>query len=160
MLKMVTALEKALERDIRELPWMTEATKKRALEKLHAIRNKIGFPDKWRDYSTLEIVRGDAMGNAIRANLFETRRDLAKIGKPVDRAGDGFTPEQRIFLGWAQVWCQNVRPEEARRRVITDPHSPGRYRVIGVVSNTPEFRQAFGCKTGQPMAPEKACRVW
>jgi endothelin-converting enzyme/putative endopeptidase len=298
MLKMVVALEKALERDIHELSWMTEATKKRALEKLQAIRNKIGYPDKWRDYSTLEIVRGDAMGNAIRANVFETKRDLAKIGKPVDRtewfmtpptvnayysggrneivfpagilqppffdkemddavnfggigavighelthgfddqgrkfdaqgnlrdwwtpedgkafeerarcvdeqysdyvaiddmklngkltlgenvadnggvriaymalmdtlAGaqakpiNGFTPEQRLFLGQAQIWCQNVRPEEARRRVITDPHSPGRYRVIGVVSNTPEFQKAFRCKPGQPMAPEKACRVW
>lgn len=299
MLKLVAALEKALEQDIKSVPWMTEATKKKALEKLHAIRNKIGYPEKWRDYSKLRIVAGDALGNFFRAQVHEFEYQLAKIGKRVDpnewqmtpptvnayyhplenninfpagilqppffdpklddapnygaiggvighelthgfddmgrkfaangnledwwtpedaaafekraqcfveqysaytavdgvklngkltlgenvadngglrlalmalrdvlaegngqkRIG-GFTPEQRLFLGWAQVWCSNATDESKRLQAQTDPHSLGRYRVNGVVSNMPEFQQAFQCKPGQPMAPEKRCRVW
>jgi putative endopeptidase len=301
MLKMVHALENALRRDITDLPWMTEATKKQALLKLAAIRNKIGYPDKWRDYSKLKVVRGDLLGNVFRATEFESNRQLEKIGKPVDReewgispptvnayyngshnevvfpAGilqppffdqsmddpinlgaiglgighelthgfddqgrkfdpkgnlrdwwtaedgkefekrasciadeyssfiavddlhlngrltlgentadnggarialmalhdlmaeakqdpnrktDGYTPDQRFFLGFGRVWCENITPELARLGVRTDPHSPGRWRVNGVVRNMPEFQKAFGCKPGQPMAPENACRVW
>jgi endothelin-converting enzyme/putative endopeptidase len=297
-LAMVRALEKALERDIQQLDWMTPATKKRALEKLHAISNKIGYPEKWREY-TFDVKKGDLLGNSQRANVFEFKRDMAKIGKPVDKtewfmtpptvnayydpqnnninfpagilqppfydnklddavnfgaigavighelthgfddeggrfdakgnldnwwtetdakefakrtecidkqysqyvalddlklngkltlgenvadngglriaymalldtlAGktadkiDGFTPEQRLFLGWGQIWCVGYRDEALRLRVQTDPHSPGRYRVNGVVSNMPEFYKAFGCQAGQPMVRgANACRVW
>jgi putative endopeptidase len=300
--KMVAALEAALERDLKTLPWMTDATKTQALGKLHAIANKIGYPDRWRDYSSLRIARGDALGNELRAEEFEVRRDLAKIGRTLDRsewsmspptvnayysalqnninfpagilqppfydnamddavnfggigavighelthgfddqgrkfaangdlsdwwteedakefekragciadeysgftvAGDvhvngkltlgentadnggvriaymalmqtladaagkrapgvidGFTPEQRFFLGFGQVWCQNETEESARLRANVDPHSPGRYRVNGVVANMPEFQQAFGCKAGDAMVRENACRVW
>ena len=73
---------------------------------------------------------------------------------------DGFTPEQRVFLGWGQVWCQNQRPEALRLMAQTNPHSPGRYRVNGVVSNMPEFRKAFSCKPDAPMVRQNACRVW
>jgi predicted metalloendopeptidase len=92
MLKMVDALEKSLDQDIRNLPWMTEDTKKQAKVKLDAIRNKIGYPDVWRDYSSLTITRGDSVGNLLRANEFEARRQIAKIGKPVDRQEWGMTP--------------------------------------------------------------------
>jgi len=301
MLKMVEALEKSLHKDISELPWMTEETKKQALIKLAAIRNKIGYPDKWRDYSKLSIVRGDLLGNLARASEFETNRQVQKIGKPVDklefgmtpptvnayysgthneivfpagilqppffdktmddavnfggiglvighelthgfddegrkfdpkgnlrdwwtekdgtefekRAGcidqeysgfvavddlhlngkltlgentadnggariglmalhemmaeskqdpkktiDGYSPDQRYFLGFARVWCENITPETERINVRTDPHSPGRWRVNGVVRNMPEFQKAFGCKPGTPMAPANACHVW
>ena len=300
MLKMVDALEKALHRDISELPWMTEETKKQALIKLAAIRNKIGYPDKWRDYSKLEIVRGDLLGNDQRAAAFESNRQLQKIGKPTDkaewditpptvnayyngsrneivfpagilqppffdrsmddavnmggiglvighelthgfddegrkydpkgnlrdwwtakdatefekRAGcvadeyssftsvddlklngrltlgentadnggarialmalhelmaqnkepekpiDGYTPDQRFFLGFGRVWCENITPELLRQSVRVDPHSPGRWRVNGVVQNMPEFQKAFGCKPNQPMVSQNACRVW
>jgi predicted metalloendopeptidase len=301
MLKMVDALESALKHDINDLPWMTDTTKKEGLVKLAAIRNKIGYPDKWRDYSKLTIKRGDLLGNLARASEFESNRQLQKIGKPVDRnefgmtpptvnayysgsqneivfpAGilqppffdrtlddainmggiglvighelthgfddqgrkfdpkgnlrdwwtaedgkefekrvgcvsdeyssftavddlklngkltlgentadnggarialmalhdlmaqakqdpekkiDGYTPDQRFFLGFGRVWCQNTTPELSRMLVRVDPHSPGRWRVNGVVRNMPEFQKAFGCKTGQPMAPENACRVW
>ena len=85
MLKMVDALEKSLGADIKDLPWMSEETKKQAKTKLDAIRNKIGYPDTWRDYSSLAIVRGDLLGNYLRANEFESRRDINKIGKPLDR---------------------------------------------------------------------------
>jgi predicted metalloendopeptidase len=73
---------------------------------------------------------------------------------------DGFTPEQRFFLGFAQVWCENMRPEEARTRAMTDPHSPGRFRVNGTVVNMPEFQQAYSCKADQPMVHVNSCRVW
>jgi putative endopeptidase len=302
MLKMVDALEQSLDTDIQGLSWMTEETKKQAKIKLQAIRNKIGYPDAWRDYSSLTVVRGDLLGNFLRANEFESRREIAKIGKPLDRkewgmtpptvnayysssyneivfpAGilqppffdkkmddavnfggiglvighelthgfddqgrkfdpqgnlhdwwtpedgkefekrvscvadeyssfvavddlklngrltlgentadnggarialmalermiaedktgkegekiDGYTPEQRFFLGFARVWCEKRRPESARMQVTTNPHSPGKWRVNGVVQNMPEFQQAWGCKAGQPMVSANACHVW
>jgi putative endopeptidase len=302
MLKMVDALEKSLDQDIRNLPWMTEDTKKQAKIKLDAIRNKIGYPEVWRDYGSLKIVRGDLLGNFLRANEFEARRQIAKIGKPVDRqewqmtpptvnayyssshneivfpagilqppffdkqaddavnfggigmvighelthgfddqgrkfdpqgnlrdwwtaqdgtefekragciadeysnfvavddlklngkltlgentadnggarialmaleqmmagnpAGDaaqtidGYTPQQRFFVGAGRAWCEKRRPEYSRMLVSVDPHSPGKYRINGVVRNMPEFQKAFNCKAGQPMVPENVCRVW
>ena len=298
MAVMVAALEKALEKDIQGLSWMQEATRKRGLEKLKAIANKVGYPDKWRDYTSVRIDREDAVGNAARAAAYEFRRDLNKIGKPVDRAEwqmspptvnayyspllndinfpvgilqppffdnamddavnfggigavighelthgfddsgrkfdalgnmtdwwtdadgkqfeeksqcmvdqyasytavedvkldgkltlgenvadngglriahmalqetlagktpapvDGFTADQRLFLGWAQIWCQNATPEVSRLLAKTDPHSPGRWRTNGTVSNMPEFQKAFSCKAGDPMVSAKPCRVW
>jgi endothelin-converting enzyme/putative endopeptidase len=288
MLELVAAIEKAMEADLNSLTWMGPETKKRAFEKLRAVTNKIGYPDRWRDYSGLRIVAGDALGNSLRANAFEAAYQLAKIGKPVDPkewgmtpptvnayynpsmnninfpAGilqppffdakaddavnygaigaviahelthgfddqgrqydakgnladwwtaedgkefekrsqcfvdqyaaytavadvklngkltlgenvadnggvrlalmaleanaaarnaapiDGFTPVQRLFLSWGQVWCQNVTEEAARLRAATDPHSQGRYRVNGVVVNMPEFQKAFSCQPGSP----------
>ncbi len=299
VLGMVEEIEKMLNQDIRSLDWMTPATKQQALSKLQAVTNKIGYPDKWRDYSSVKIVRGEAVGNDERATEFEVHRDLNKIGKPMDRsewsmtpptvnayynplendinfpAGilqppffddhmdaavnygaigsimghelthgfddqgrqfdaqgnlhnwwtpadaaefekraecfikeysaftpvddvhlngkltlgentadnggvhlafmalmksldgkpqppkiDGFTAQQRFFLGYAQVWCQNVRPEAARMRAQIDPHSDGRDRVNGVLGNMPEFAGAFACRAGQPMVHAPACRVW
>ncbi len=297
-LKMTQAIERAMERDLRQLSWMSEPTRQQALAKLHAVVNKIGYPDQWRDYTGLTVVRGDLLGNGERANEFEFLRNIRKIGRPVDRGewyltpptvnanydvqnnsvnfpagqlqppafdprmddapnyGDaggiighelthgfddegrqfdaqgnlrdwwqpqddrefkqraqcivdqyaqytavedvkinskltlgedvadlgglilaymawkdetgnrkltpieGFTPEQRFFIGYAQGWCSNIRPQAARMRAMTDPHSPPQYRTNGVVANLPEFQAAFKCKTGQPMAPEKRCRVW
>ncbi|MBZ5647276.1 MAG: M13 family metallopeptidase [Acidobacteriia bacterium] len=297
-LRMVQEIEKAMDDDVKSLDWMQPATKQQALTKLHAVANKIGYPDKWRDYSALNIVRGDAPGNVQRGIAFEFRRQLGKIGKPVDhtewdmtpptvnayynpqmndinfpagvlqpplfdprmddapnygntggtighelthgfddegrqfdaqgnlrdwwtaqdskafeqRAGcivdqyaqytivddikinskltegedvadlgglllawmawkdhtrnmklqpiDGLTPEQRFFIGYGQSWCTNERDEIKRLRATIDPHSPAKYRTNGVVSNMPEFREAFRCKPGQPMVREKACRVW
>jgi endothelin-converting enzyme/putative endopeptidase len=70
------------------------------------------------------------------------------------------TTEQQFFLGYAQNWCSNERPEFIRMLAQVDPHSPDALRVKGVLVNTPEFAKAFGCKAGQPMAPVKSCRVW
>lgn len=81
-------------------------------------------------------------------------------GKPRPKNIDGFTPEQRFFLGWAQVWAQNVRPEEARRRVRTDSHPLGKFRVNGPLSNMPAFAAAFGCKPGDPMVRTERCQIW
>jgi endothelin-converting enzyme/putative endopeptidase len=297
-LKMVNELEAALKSDISDVSWMTPDTKKQALDKLAHIANKIGYPDKWRDYGTLTIVRGDALGNSWRANEFEFKRELNKIGKPVDRSewgmtpptvnayynpqenninfpagilqppfynpkiddavnygaigavighelthgfddsgsqfdaegnlrnwwtdkdrqqfdqlegclvneydgfvavddvhlkgkltlGEntadngglhiahmalldvlattpekptgGYSPDQRFFVGWAQVWCENERPEFSRMMAQVNEHSPGKYRVNGVVGNMPEFQKAFGCKPDAPMMRKPACRVW
>ncbi len=73
---------------------------------------------------------------------------------------DGFTPEQRVFLGWAQVWCENARPEAERMKAQTNPHSSNKYRVNGPLSNMPEFAKAFQCKANAPMLRQNACRVW
>src|SRR5215467_4758461 len=269
-----------------------------AKEQALTIVNQIRYPDKWRDYSKLEIVRGDNLGNVTRSREFEFNRQLAKIGKPVDKgewdmtaptvnayynpqmndinfpAGvlqppafdpnsdaapnygdtggtvghelthgfddegrqfdaqgnlrdwwtpedgkefekrascisdqysryvivddvkingkltlgedvadlgglmlaymawkedtknqkldpiDGLTPEQRFFVGYGQSWCGQVRDESKRLRATVDPHSPDRYRTNGVVSNMPEFQEAFHCKAGAPMVRENRCRVW
>ncbi len=299
-LKMTLGIEDAMAERIEQLDWMSPQTKQQALNKLHSIRNKIGYPDKWRDYSSVTIVRDDFYGNAERAEQFENHREFNKIGKPVDRsewdmtpptvnayynpqmndinfpAGvlqpplydaklddapnygntgstighelthgfddegrqydakgnlkdwwttqdaaqfvkhadcvvdqyaqyvvvddihinskltegedvadlggtvlayialknadkgekltdrDNLTPDQRFFVGLAQWACANERPEDQRARAITDPHSPPKYRINGVVVNMPEFGTAFGCKAGSPMVKpaDKVCKVW
>ena len=90
--RMVKQIESAMEADIHTLPWMSPGTKPLALVKLRAVANKVGYPDKWRDYSKLEVIRGDEMGNVLRARQFEFARQLAKIGKPVDRGEWDMTP--------------------------------------------------------------------
>ena len=89
---MTKEIELAMENDLKQLPWMGDETRKRALDKLHSIVNKVGYPDKWRDYSALSITAGDFGGNVLRASQFEDRRQLAKIGKPLDRGEWGMTP--------------------------------------------------------------------
>ena len=91
-LELTHDIEAAMDRDIDQLAWMSPATKTKAKEKLRSVANKIGYPDKWRDYSKLEVVRGDALGNAQRASAFEVHREIDKIGKPVDRGEWGMTP--------------------------------------------------------------------
>jgi predicted metalloendopeptidase len=299
-LDMVKNLEAALKDDIGTLSWMSPETKKQALTKLEAFLNKIGYPDKWRDYSSLQIDRGPYVLNRAHADLFEAKRDLNKIGKPVDRmewimspptvnayynplineivfpagilqppffdpeaddaynyggmgsvighemshgfddtgaqfdasgnlknwwteddlknfkaraqcvinqfngfevekglnvngnlvvgesigdlgglviayaafqkatAGkpkkviDGFTPEQRFFLGYARGWATNMRPELARLITKTNPHPLPKFRVNGPLSNMPQFAEAFSCKAGDPMvrAEKDRCQIW
>jgi endothelin-converting enzyme/putative endopeptidase len=91
-LAMVKDIESAMEKDIQQLTWMTDPTRQKAIEKLHAVANKIGYPDKWRDYSSYQVVRGDALGNLMRGAEFESHRQIAKIGKPVDKGEWGMTP--------------------------------------------------------------------
>ena len=303
MLELVKNVQEAMADSIKSRDWMDDATKQEALKKLAAFTVKIGYPDKWRDYSTLKIDKGPYVLNAARAAMFEVDRLLKKIGKPVDRsewgmspptvnayynpnlneivfpAGilqppffnakaddainyggigaviaheishgfddqgrqfdatgnlrdwwtaesaakykeradkivkqyaeyeplpghqingeltlgeniaddggvklafaafqkalaknpqareqkiDGFTPEQRFFLGWAQVWRSNIRDEALKLRLVTDPHSPGKYRCNGPLSNTPEFRQAFNLPDNCPMvrSPDQIVSIW
>ena len=85
---------------------------------------------------------------------------LAGPGATAQPRVDGFTPEQRLFLGWAQGWCENARPETERVKAAINPHSSNRYRVNGPSSNMPEFQKAFSCKLDAPMVRQNACRVW
>lgn len=295
--EMIRNLREALGGRISELPWMGDETKAKALAKLEAFTPKIGYPDEWRDYSSVDVVPGDFFGNVSRAREFEARRNLAKLGHPPDKkewgmtpstvnayynplrneivfpAGimqpplfdgeaddavnygamgavighemghgfddqgsrfdaegrmanwwtdedraeferraqrmveqysayealpglnvngqltlgenigdlgglvtaydafmaaleahpvgeiDGFTPQQRFFLSWAQSWRRNQRDESLRVQVNTDPHSPARFRTNGPVSNMPEFAEAFRCEAGDPMVRPDSLRV-
>jgi predicted metalloendopeptidase len=302
-LEMVNNLKEALADRIKSVDWMDAQTKKEALKKLAAFTVKIGYPDKWRDYSLLKIDRGPYVLNVIRGDKFETTRELKKIGKPVDRsewgmtpptvnayynpnmneivfpAGilqppffnpnaddavnyggigavighemthgfddqgrqydpvgnlrdwwtkesaeaykkrsqaivdqysayeplpglhingeltqgeniadngglkisyaafqkalakhpeeadkkiDGFTPDQRFFLAWAQIWRNNQRPQDLKLRLNTDPHSPGEFRCNGPLSNMPEFQKAFNLPADCPMVrpPDKRAAIW
>ena len=85
---------------------------------------------------------------------------LAEENKSTTDKIDGYTPAQRYFISWGQVWCENTREQAARLRAKTDPHSSGQWRVNGTVENFDEFGKAFGCKVGQPMMPANSCRVW
>jgi putative endopeptidase len=302
MKELVNNLIVALREDIPTLGWMSEPTRKAAIAKLNAFAVKIGYPDKWRDYSSLKIERASLIDNLLRSSEFERQRNLSKIGRPVDRtewgmtpptvnaynnslmneivfpAGilqppyfdltgddainygaigavighemshgfddqgrkfdlngnltdwwtaedaknytdratcveqqfssfrveevglnqngklvlgesigdlgglkiawlafqksmqgkprpaniDGFTPEQRFFLGWAQVWGRRQTPEAMRQQILTDPHPLGRFRTNGPLSNMPQFAEAFSCQAGDPMVrpPDKRCQVW
>jgi endothelin-converting enzyme/putative endopeptidase len=93
-LEMVADIEHAMDRDIDSLDWMSAPTKVRAKEKLHGIANKIGYPDKWRDYSALIISPTDPVTNELNANIFESDRELNKIGKPVDHGEWSMTPPE------------------------------------------------------------------
>jgi endothelin-converting enzyme/putative endopeptidase len=300
-LEMTLAIEQTMGKDIDSLDWMSAETKVKAKEKLHTVMNKIGYPDKWRDYSSVNIVRGDALGNQMRVHEFDRARDLAKIGKPVDKgewlmtpptvnayydpqmnnvnfpAGyfqppfysgkeddavnygdmgstighelthgfddegrqydkegnlkdwwtkedeqkftdraecmvkqydaieavpgvhlngrltlgenladlgglwlawlawqdkaqaahldmsaktDGFTPEQRFWIAYAQQWCTQTRPEQLRTQAQTNPHAPDEYRTNTVLQELPEFAKSFSCKKTAAMASPKPCRVW
>ena len=85
---------------------------------------------------------------------------LAGPGAATQPPVDGFTAEQRVFLGWAQQWCEVATPQAERLKAATNPHSANPYRVNGVVSNMPEFQKAFSCKADAPMVRANACRVW
>jgi endothelin-converting enzyme/putative endopeptidase len=299
-LDMVKRIEVEMDKRVRNLDWMSPQTKEQALAKLHRMANKIGYPDKWRDYSSVQVEREDYFGNVERTTWFESKRQLGRIGKPIDRgewymtpptvnayydaqmndinfaagvlqpplydaklddapnygntggtighelthgfddegrqfdadgnlkdwwtaeddkkfreraacvidqyaqyvvvddikinskltAGediadfgglilaweawkektrneplasrDGFTPEQRFFIGYAQWDCNNERDENKRVNAVTNPHSPGQYRINGVVINMPEFGQAFSCKAGDPLVKpaDKVCKIW
>jgi len=105
----------------------------------------------------LTLGENTADNGGLRVSYMALQKTLA--GQP-RRKVDGFTPEQRFFLGFANVWCQNVTEAAARQFAQTDTHSAGEFRVVGSVSNMPEFKEAFGCKAGQPMVRENACRAW
>lgn len=102
-----------------------------------------------------------ADNGGIHLALLALQDDLARQGKSLDRIeADGLTPRQRFFESYAFMWCDEYRPELMRTQVLTNPHTIPRYRVNNVVSNMPEFWQAFSCHKGQPMSRETACRVW
>ena len=122
---------------------------------------------QYSDYSSLpgvklngELTLGEnvADNGGVRIAYYALMELLARKAPPPPI--DGFTPEQRFFIAYAQVWCENATDQDFRRRAQEDVHSSGRWRANGVLQNMPEFRKAFGCKEGTPMAPVNACRVW
>jgi putative endopeptidase len=139
--------------------WWTEADAKAYEARASCIA------DQYSEY----VVAGDTHLNG-RLTLGENTADnggvrlalMAYLAGPGESAPvvDGFTPAQQFFIGFAQIWCENRRPEFERLRAATDPHSSGKYRVNGTVSNMPEFQKAFGCEPGAPMVRENQCRVW
>jgi putative endopeptidase len=108
----------------------------------------------------LTLGENTADNGGLRLAYIAFLADAKKKGIDLTKSQDGYTPVQQFFLGHGQNWCGSIRPEQIRLQVQTDPHSPRRFRVNGVVQNMPEFGQAFGCKAGQPMMPVNACRVW
>jgi endothelin-converting enzyme/putative endopeptidase len=106
----------------------------------------------------LTLGENTADNGGLRIALMALESTLSHHGQA---AKDGeLTPEQRLFVSYGQTWCSNWSPELLRLLAQSNPHSPPRFRVNGVVSNMPEFQKAFGCKAGQPMVRENACRVW
>jgi putative endopeptidase len=300
MVAMVNNLLDAYAESIKKLDWMSENTKKQALDKVKKFTVKIGYPDKWKDYSNLKINKIDLFGNIERSTLVEYNRMLEKLDKPVDRAEWGMTPQtvnayynptlneivfpaailqppffnlkaddavnyggigavigheighgfddqgsgfdgdgvmrnwwtkedltkfknktntlvgqysgfkpfddlnlngeftlgenigdlgglsiaikaykkslngkeapvldgytglQRVFIGWGQVWLENVREESLRSQIASDPHSPAKYRINGVVRNIPEFYEAFKIKPSDSLylAPKDRVKIW
>jgi endothelin-converting enzyme/putative endopeptidase len=142
--------------------WWTEEDAKEFKQRTQCLVDQYGSYEPVKDVhlnGQLTLGENTADNGGVRLAYMAL---LERLGKDVNaqKKTDGFTPQQRFFLAFAQVWCQNVSEEDARRRAQVDPHSPGEFRVNGVVSNMPEFRQAFGCKEGQPMAPQHSCKVW
>ncbi|MFC5271815.1 M13 family metallopeptidase [Adhaeribacter terreus] len=299
-LTMIKNLQAAFQEHVKNLDWMSEETKQKAMQKLDAFAIKIGYPDKWKDYAAFEVNRGPYVMNVLRSRIFEYNDMASKLGKPVDRnewhmspptvnayynpsmneivfpagilqppffdpkaddavnyggmgavighelthgfddqgrqydhegnlkdwwtkedaerfakhtamvdkqysgyapldsvyvngqltmgeniadigglniaytalqkanAGktdpkfDGFTQNQRFFLAWAQNWRNNSTDQALRQQVLTDPHSPGKFRCNGPLANMPQFYEAFGCKEGDKMVrkPEDRIRIW
>jgi predicted metalloendopeptidase len=140
--------------------WWTDADRTEFQKRTDCIKDEYaGFVavDDVHLNGKLTLGENTADNGGVRISYLALKDDLKD--KPEEKK-DGFTPEQRFFLGFAQIWCENVTPESLRVQALTNPHSPGEYRVNGVVSNMPEFEQAFGCKAGQPMVRENACHVW
>jgi putative endopeptidase len=140
--------------------WWTDADAKAFDQRASCLVNQYGgytAVDDIKVNGKLTLGENTADNGGLRLAYAALMEKLAGKEPP---ARDGFTAAQRFFLGWGQIWCEGRTEEVARLRAQTDPHSPGRYRVNGVVSNMPEFQKAFACTTAQPMVKGPACRVW
>ena len=149
--------------------WQTESDKKAFEERTGCVADEYsGFEaapahgDVAAQHLNGRLTLGEntADNGGLRIAYLALLNTLADEGKSIDEKIDGYTEAQRYFLGFAQVWCPNQTEQSARQSALTDPHSPGRWRVNGSVENFDEFGKAFGCKKGQPMVPENSCRVW
>jgi endothelin-converting enzyme/putative endopeptidase len=109
-----------------------------------------------------KLVLGESIGDLAGAKIAYRAFKISQRGKPPAPTIDGLTPDQQFFIAWGQFRGDELRPEFARTMVQSDPHPVAKFRVIGAVSNLPEFQQAFQCKAGAPMVrkPEERCEVW
>jgi len=140
--------------------WWTEADAKEFTERAACIADQYSsFSVAPGVYVNGKLTLGEntADNGGVRIALMALMNSLA--GKMPPKI-DGFTPEQRFFLSFGQVWCSNTRDEALRLQVQTDPQAPARFRVNGVVQNMPEFQKAFSCQPAQPMVKTNACHVW
>lgn len=108
----------------------------------------------------LTLGENTADNGGVRLAYMAFLADVKRKGINLNQKQDGYTPLQQFFIGYGQNWCGASRPEQQRMQVQTNPHAPREFRVRGVVQNMREFGEAFGCKQGQPMMPQNACRVW
>lgn len=145
--------------------WWTEADAKAFEQRANCLVDEYAGFSPVKDVNLngkLTLGENTADNGGLRIAYMALQEKLAAAttaGKAPEKI-DGFSPEQRFFLGWAQVWCQNITDEQLRLRAQTDPHAPAEFRVNGVVSNMPEFAKAFSCRLDQPMVRGKSCRVW
>jgi putative endopeptidase len=142
--------------------WWTPADEKAFKERTQCLvdeYDKFVAVDDVHVRGKLTLGENTADNGGLRIALMALLSSLANTGKAGEKI-DGYTPEQRLFIGWGQIWCQNQTDQIARLLALNNEHSPGKYRVNGVVSNMPEFQKAWGCKAGQPMVRENACHVW
>jgi putative endopeptidase len=141
--------------------WWTAEDKARFLERAKCVSNQFSSYDVSGQHMTGDLVLGESIADLGGLQIAYAAYQKSQEGKPRQTI-DGFTPEQRFFLGWAQVWAENQTPEHARLQITTDPHPLSRFRVDGPLSNMPEFATAFGCKTNDAMirAGDNRCNVW
>jgi len=136
----------------------------RLTQHAHAIRRAIGPRPPGCDPDVILTLGENSADNAGLRIAYRALMDtIAQSGTGAGYANgekDGYTPSQRFFIAFGQVWCQNQTEPSARQSALTDPHSPGRWRTNGSVQNFDEFGKAFGCTKGQPMYPANSCRVW
>jgi putative endopeptidase len=140
--------------------WWTAEDRKEFDQRTQCVANEYsGFNsvDDLRVNGKLTLGENTADNGGVRIAYIALMNVLAGKEPP---SIDGLSAKQRFFLGWANVWCQNRSDELARMLVTVDPHSPGKWRINGVVSNMPEFRDAYHCKPDAPMVRQNACRVW
>jgi putative endopeptidase len=144
--------------------WQTPADRKAFTERTDCeVKEYDGFaPEPGANLNgKLTLGENTADNGGIRIAFLALQNTLAAEGKNVDGPkSEGFTPAQQFFISYGQIWCESRRPEYSRMMVKVDPHSPGKFRVNGVVQNFDEFGKAFHCKKGSPMYPENSCRVW
>ncbi|HWZ46503.1 MAG TPA: M13 family metallopeptidase, partial [Candidatus Saccharimonadales bacterium] len=143
--------------------WWTEKDGEEFVKRAACISDEYsGFTaiDDLKLNGKLTLGENTADNGGARIALMALHDLMAQTKQDPNRKIDGYTPDQRFFLGFARVWCQNSTPELSRMMVNVDPHSPGKWRVTGTLLNMPEFQKAFGCKAGQPMVRANACRVW
>ena len=143
--------------------WWTAEDKKNFNQRTECIVNEYnGFVpvDNLHVNGKLTLGENTADNGGIRLAYMAMEAYAQKNGMDIAKKMGAYSAEQQFFIGYAQNWCTNVRPEFARLLVNVDPHAPDRFRANGVVQNMPEFAHAFSCKAGQPMAPINRCRVW
>jgi len=141
--------------------WWTSDDKQRFLERAKCVSNQFSTYDIGGEHMTGDLVLGESIADLGGLQIAYAAYLKSQEGKP-RQIIDGFTPEQRFFLGWAQVWAENQTKERERLQITTDPHPLARFRVNGPLSNMPEFATAFGCKVNDAMVrgDDKRCNVW